>query len=85
MRRPRPARWGLAALAIVAASCGGCSAVPNIDAAAERATYDAVAPEYLEYVEADPGLDEAAKQNRRSTVKTWNDRIAAWEQEVAPR
>ena len=43
----------------------------------EQDTYQAVAPEYLIYVERDPGLTEPQKQNRRDTVETWRLRAFA--------
>lgn len=38
---------------------------------AEQDTYQAVAPEYLQYVERDTTLSEEQRQNRRDTVETW--------------
>jgi hypothetical protein len=43
---------------------------------ADRLTYDAIAPEYLRYVDADPGLTQEQKDRRHRTVDTWNLRIA---------
>ena len=42
---------------------------------ADRLTFDAVAPEYLRYVEADPSLDGAAKERRKRTIESWRLRI----------
>lgn len=44
---------------------------------AEQDTYQAIAPEYLQYVERDPALTEAQKINRRDTVETWRMRAFA--------
>jgi len=41
--------------------------------------HDVIAPEYLEYVKADPTLDQAAKDRRGRTVATWGDSIKAHE------
>ena len=62
--------------------CNGCAALqpPAPDyVAADRATYDAVAPEYAAYVHADPGLDEEDRERRDRTIATWDARIRAAE------
>ena len=61
----------------------GCSALhpPTPDyVAADRATYQAVAPEYAEYVEADPALDEEERDRRARTLDTWDARLRAAEE-----
>lgn len=50
----------------------GCVLPPT---EAERATFDAVAPEYRAYVEADATLAPDAKQRRLDTVQTWAIRV----------
>jgi hypothetical protein len=45
---------------------------------ADKATHNAIAPEYLDYVEDDESLDEDEKQSRRDTVATWRKRIDSW-------
>lgn len=60
----------------------GCAALANPSAAyvdADRATHDAVAPEYAAYVHADPTLDEEQKARRDRTLATWDGRIRAAE------
>ena len=42
---------------------------------ADRLTYDAIAPEYLEYVGEDAALSSSAKARRVDTVRSWNARI----------
>jgi len=42
---------------------------------ADRLTYDAVAPEYLQYVDADPRLDDEQRARRRRTVEAWSARL----------
>lgn len=44
---------------------------------AEQDTYQAVAPEYLQYVERDTALTEEQRQSRRDTVETWRMRAFA--------
>ncbi len=53
----------------------GCSTIPQTYIAAERATYCAIAPEYLGYVEKDPNLTAFQKEVRFQTVDLWNSRI----------
>lgn len=69
-------KWGLLLLALVPASCVGPDATYI---AADRATFEAVAPEYLEYVQADESLDAAAKARRTRTIETWQKRLEAAE------
>jgi hypothetical protein len=63
----------LIVLCALLASCG--STPQTLDVIADRATYDAVAPGWLRYVDADPALTEEQKQTRRDTVATWDLRI----------
>ena len=56
----------------------GCSALtlPSPDyLSADRATYDAVAPEYSAYVHADPALDDDERATRDRTLATWDARL----------
>lgn len=48
---------------------------------ADRATFDAVAKEYLTYVEADVALDDSQKQRRRETIRSWEARVGAEQEE----
>lgn len=68
-----------------AALVGGCSALQAIQGpggayvAGDRATYDAVAPEYAAYVAADPALAPDQKDRRTRTLQTWRMRVEAAE------
>jgi len=46
---------------------------------ADRATYEALAPEYLDFVN-DSTLDDDEKDRRRRLVESWNIRIKAAEE-----
>jgi hypothetical protein len=65
----------------------GCAAMtssaPESWVKADRATKDAIAPEYLEYVDKDDALDQAGKDRRHRTVQTWETRLAEHEQTLA--
>ncbi len=66
-----------ALLILVACSCRG----PDpILVKAQRATYDAVAPDYLTYVDADPALSTEQRERRRRTVETWRLRVETQEE-----
>lgn len=73
---------------IVAVS--GCASTGDIIRAeyveADRATYEAIAPEYLNYVQADQSLDSDERKRRERTLTTWRLRLEQAEQpvEVAP-
>jgi len=49
--------------------CLSCCA--STDDAAQRAMYEAIAPEFLEYVAGDDHLTEDQKELRRETVAVW--------------
>jgi hypothetical protein len=69
-------------LPAVLAHASGCASLSGPAAAyvaADRATYDAVAPEYADYVRHDPALDEAARARRGRTLETWRLRVEAGE------
>lgn len=66
--------WVLAALLIWLLALVGCSGVSKQYAEADAATYDAVAPEYLGYVDADPALSGEQRQRRHETVASWKAR-----------
>jgi predicted lipoprotein len=65
----------VAALALLA----GCEGISVADAyvQADQLTYDAIAPSYRAYVEADEKLDAASKQSRMRLLETWKLRIEA--------
>jgi hypothetical protein len=56
---------------------GGCAAPSDAYVAADRATFDAVAPEYAAYVAADPLLGPAERERRGRTLEAWLARIGA--------
>tara|TARA_Y100000114_G_scaffold55678_1_gene50953 strand:- start:758 stop:988 length:231 start_codon:yes stop_codon:yes gene_type:complete len=63
----------VAALALLSA-CEGIS-VADAYVKADRMTYEAIAPSYRAYVEADETLDEPSKQSRYRLLQTWELRI----------
>jgi len=67
MKRNKP-------ITLILLALGSCVA-PAGDG--ERLTYQAVAPEYIRYVDADPALAQDAKERRRLTVETWRLRVEA--------
>jgi len=52
--------------------------------AADRATYDAVAPAYKAYVNADASLNADEKKTRSRTITTWRLRLEQAETPVLP-
>jgi hypothetical protein len=67
--------WLAAALgAVGVAGAGGCGPTGGY-VAADRATYDAVAPEYAAYVTADATLTPEQRQRRQRTLAAWKLRI----------
>ena len=52
----------------------GCS-INQAYKAADRATYDAIAGEYVAYVGSDTALSDKQKQRRAETVASWEARL----------
>lgn len=65
----------------------GCAALtssaPESWVRADRATHDAVAPEYLRYVDNDPAKTQEQKDSRHLTVETWDRRLTEHETSLA--
>ena len=66
-------------LLVAAALLAALSACKGIDPAADRATYDAIAPSYTAYVNADPMLSPADRATKLRTLETWLRRLEAQE------
>jgi len=73
--------------AIILLSAGCCATTDLIRAdytAADRATYEVIAPAYLEYVAGDADLTSEEKKRRARTVDTWRLRLEQAETPVQP-
>lgn len=55
----------------------GCAGIPKAYVEADLKTYEAVAPEYLQYVDQDEELSPTQKDLRHGTVQSWQRRIKA--------
>jgi hypothetical protein len=83
-----PRRLAMLAVAslLASAGAGGCAALQSAQGpgetyvAADRATYEALAPEYAAYVAADPALADDDRARRAHALETWRLRIEAAEQ-----
>jgi hypothetical protein len=58
----------------------GCQTIPQTYSAADQATYEAIAPEYTAYVKRDDKLSTPQKELRLNTLRTWQERIDAQEE-----
>lgn len=67
----------LALVLMVLPSCAG-GPDPTFTAAS-RATHDAVAPEYLGYVDADPLLTPEQRTRRHASIDRWREAIESRE------
>jgi hypothetical protein len=80
----KPTRFLLLALiaGAIIGSASGCADLvgpAGSYVSADRATYDAIAPEYQQYVSADPSLDPEQRQRRTRTVELWRRRLESAE------
>ncbi|MGD9727795.1 MAG: hypothetical protein AB7L09_00080 [Nitrospira sp.] len=66
------------------AGCATTEIVQNDYVEADRATYEAVAPSYLQYVQGDSALSKEEKTRRERTIKTWRLRLEQAEKPVQP-
>jgi hypothetical protein len=60
-------------------SLGSCGALEQQYVQADRATYNAIAPAYRAYLQADPLLTPDARLMRLDTVESWRVRIESAE------
>ena len=81
LSRPR-ARLGLALMGITLTATA-CTPPDAAFVRAERATFQAVAPEYVGYVRADPALTAEQRARRERTVATWDLSIRGRERATA--
>lgn len=72
-----------ASIVLSICGCGTTGAVIRADyVQADRATYEAIAPEYLRYVQADSALDAEERIRRERTLTTWRLRLEQAEKPV---
>ena len=64
----------LATSLLLAIALSGCGMTPAY-VEADRATYDAIAPEYLVYVVSDESLTPGEKERRARTLVSWQARL----------
>lgn len=65
-------RIPLVALLLLTAACAGSD--PTF-VSASRVTHDAICPEYMNYVNADPALSREQRQRRQATCDRWEEAI----------
>lgn len=66
-------------LLLVLCLLAGC----NLGLEADRATYDAIAPEYVAYVDSDATLTPEQKERRHETVRSWEAKLKKGDDGVA--
>lgn len=67
--------------ALIILTMSGCSSIDKAYVIADRATYEAIAPEYTQYVNRDDSLRDWEKSLRVANVESWDDRIVEAEKE----
>lgn len=53
----------------------GCGSIAKQYVEADRKTFDAIAPEYRKYVDADESLSDDEKKLRHATADSWGYRL----------
>jgi 4-amino-4-deoxy-L-arabinose transferase-like glycosyltransferase len=71
----KPLAVGLVAILLVSSGCNVLTEPAGPYVAADRATYDAIAPEYRQYVAGDSALDADERTRRERTVELWRLRL----------
>lgn len=56
-----------------------CAGVPKAHVEADRAIFDAVAPEYRQYVESDERLPQSLKDVKLRTIRRWREMVEEFE------
>ena len=59
----------------------GCPSVPDLYVEADRLTYEAIAPRYEKYLDDDTAIDDSTRDLRKNTLKSWDARLRAAEEE----
>lgn len=65
----------MGAILLLLLSAGSCTGPADAYVAADKATFEAVAPAYRAYVTADPALDAEQKARRLAVLESWGLRI----------
>ena len=60
---------------VLATMLPGCGSIAKEYVGADRATFEAIEPEYRRYVDTDDSLDDDAKALRLATLDSWRYRI----------
>lgn len=71
-------------LLMAAGCCSTTDLIRKEYTAADRATYEAVAPTYLNYVKGDASLNKDEKKRRERTITTWRLRLEQAEKPPQP-
>lgn len=73
-------RYKFALLVALFLSGAGCaSTVSGSYVKADRETYEAVAPEYVAYIDSDTTLKPEDKAIKKRTIKSWKQRLEYFE------
>ncbi len=70
-------RFAAAAAALLVVA--GCQGPSDAYVAADRATFDALAPDYIHYVTQDQSLNDDSRNRKLRTIATWQARLRAAE------
>lgn len=62
-------------IAIAVLALCGCATLNQDYVKADKLTFDAIAPEYLQFVDANPNFDKEQRDRRHRTVETWKLRL----------
>lgn len=66
----------------LAVASSGCAGLNEQYVTSDRATYAAIAPEYVIYVMKDPKLDDDQKEIRLNTILSWKAKLDEAEKQL---
>lgn len=61
--------------ALILLTMSGCASIDKVYVAADRATYEAIAPRYLNYLENDDSIRSWERDLYKELTKSWMERI----------
>lgn len=72
----------IAAIGFAVTSLTSCASITRDQVRTDRAAYNAIAPDYLRYVNNDPSLSIQQKSSKKALVDQWEQRLREMEEKA---